>query len=253
MPLLNPSDPCDPRYPYETAHKPVFTALGDRAVTITLGTSIDEVTRRRVQSLCAALDAKPVPGIIEYVPAFASLTVHYDPVRVPPTSGGTSPYESFCALLTDALQRTRPASIPTPRTVTIPVAYGGEFGPDLEDVARHAGISADEVIALHTSGDYVVHMVGFIAGFGYLGGLPPKIATPRRATPRTRVPASTVGIGGSQTGVYPIDSPGGWNLIGRTPLRMFDPQRDPPTLLHAGDRVRFVAVAPEELQAVQPA
>lgn len=231
----------------------MFTALGDRAVTITLGTTIDEVTRLRVQSLCAALDAQPVPGLIEYVPAFASLTVHYDPARVPLASGGTSPYESLCALLTDALQRATPASIPTPRTVTIPVAYGGEFGPDLEDVARHAGISPDDVIALHTSGDYVVHMVGFIAGFGYLGGLPHKIATPRRATPRTLVPASTVGIGGSQTGVYPIDSPGGWNLIGRTPLTMFDPRRDPPTLLHAGDRVRFVALAPHELERVRPA
>lgn len=229
-----------------------FRPLGDRAVTITIGTHIDEPTRVRIQSLCAALEAHPVPGMIEYVPAFASLTVHYDPARVPASAfepdEDSTPYARFSTALRAVMQSAPAAAIAEPRVIEIPVVYGGTFGPDLEDVARHAGIAGQEVISLHTSGDYVVHMVGFIAGFGYLGGLPPRLATPRRATPRTRVPASSVAIGSSQTGVYPIDSPGGWNLIGRTPLRMFDATREPATLLRTGDRVRFIAITPDEFR-----
>jgi inhibitor of KinA len=221
--------------------------LGDRAVTVTVGDRIEEATRVRILSLCAALDDAPPAGMIEYVPAFASLTVHYDPARVPPADDQT-PYDAFSTALRSVLLDAPPRAPDTSQLVEIPVAYGDEFGPDLDDVARHAGISADEVVRLHTSGDYVVHMVGFIAGFGYLGGLPRRIATPRRAEPRTVVPASSVGIGGSQTGVYPVDSPGGWNLIGRTSLLMFDPARHPATLLHTGDRVRFVAISADRLR-----
>jgi inhibitor of KinA len=220
--------------------------LGDRAVTVTVGTRIDEATRVRILSLCAALDARPPEGLVVYVPAFASLTVHYDPARVPADASDSTPYERFGVALRAILESAPLHVAGDPRVIEVGVAYGGEFGPDLEDVARHAGVSADEVVRLHTSGDYVVHMVGFIAGFAYLGGLPARIATPRRAVPRTRVPASSVGIGGSQTGVYPVDSPGGWNVIGRTPLRMFDAVREPATLLRTGDRVRFVAITPDE-------
>ena len=224
-----------------------YRPLGDCAVTVTVGTRIDEPTRVRILSLCAVLDAQGVPGMIEYVPAFTSLTIHYDPARVPPGPPDTTPYARFSTALRRILQGAAPGISGTGRIVEIGVVYGGEYGPDLDDVAHGAGLPVEEVIRLHTSADYVVHMVGFIAGFGYLGGLPARLATPRRARPRMRVPASTVAIGGSQTGVYPVDSPGGWNLIGRTPLRMFDPAREPATLLHTGDRVRFVALAPEEI------
>jgi inhibitor of KinA len=140
------------------------------------------------------------------------------------------------------------AHLPPPRIVEIPVCYGGAFGPDLDDVAERHGLGSDDVVAIHTSGEYLVYMVGFMPGFAYLGGLDERIATPRRRSPRTAVPAGTVGIGGQQTGVYPLVSPGGWNLIGRTPLRIFDPARDEPTLLATGDRVRFRAIPLDEYQ-----
>ena len=224
-----------------------FRPLGDCAVTVTVGSRIDEPTRARILSLCAALDSRGVPGMTEFVPAFASLTVHYDPARVPPGPTDATPYARFSTALRHVLQGAADGPSDPPRVVEIGVVYGGEYGPDIEDVARRAGLPVEQVIRLHTGAEYVVHMVGFIAGFGYLGGLPSQLATPRRATPRTRVPASSVGIGGSQTGVYPVDSPGGWNLIGRTPLRMFDPAREPATLLRTGDRVRFISITPDEL------
>jgi KipI family sensor histidine kinase inhibitor len=132
------------------------------------------------------------------------------------------------------------------RTIEIPVAYGGEHGPDLADVAAHTGFTPAEVVRRHAAGEYVVYLLGFLPGFAFMGGLPPELATPRRAEPRVAVPARSVGIGGAQTGVYPLVSPGGWQLIGRTPLQMFDPAAAEPTLLRPGDRVRFVV---ESVQA----
>jgi len=238
-----------------------FSPLGDRAIIIQLGSSIDEATHRRVRSVCARLDAQPVPGMVEYVSAFASVAVHYDPARVPTrrgemgeensgrSTGATSAYARMVALLEAALENLEDETLPTPRTVEIPVCYGGVFGPDLEDVARHHALSPDEVVRIHAAGEYLVHMIGFLPGFPYLGGLSERIATPRRAEPRTVVPAGSVGIGGSQTGVYPVASPGGWQLIGRTPARLFTPEREEPTLLRAGDRVRFREISPGEFRA----
>ena len=217
--------------------------LGDRALTVRLGDSVDEATRRRVQATYARLAERAVPGVVELVPAFASVTVHYEPAGVPRAPGSAaSPYARLRALLDDALAGVADASPPPAASVEIPVRYGGDDGPDLDDVARRHAMSPDEVVRLHTAGDYVVHMLGFLPGFPYLGGLDPRLATPRRDVPRTVVPAGSVGIGGAQTGVYSIDSPGGWHLIGRTALRLFDAGRDPPTLLRAGDRVRFRSV-----------
>jgi inhibitor of KinA len=138
------------------------------------------------------------------------------------------------------------APVPESRLVEIPVCYGGEFGPDLEDVARHSELRPDEVIRLHSSAEYFAYFLGFMPGFAYLGGLPDSIATPRHATPRTRVAAGSVGIGGNQTGVYPLPSPGGWRLIGRTPAVLFSPERNPPALLEMGDLVKFVPITREE-------
>lgn len=223
-----------------------FTPLGDRAVTVTFGSTIDETTHRRVRAATARLDDRRPAGVVDLAPAFASVAVHYDPARVEPGHG--SPYDRLVAILEHLLDDLRVESIPAPRQVEIPVCYGGELGPDLADVATRHSLSPDDVVRLHADADYLVYMVGFMPGFAYLGGLPDAIATPRRATPRTSVPAGAVGIGGRQTGVYPLVSPGGWNLIGRTPLKIFNIAREPATLLAAGDRVRFRPISSAEFR-----
>jgi inhibitor of KinA len=224
-----------------------FTPLGDRAVMITLGAAIDEATHRLVRSASVRIDRRPPAGFLDQVPAFTSIAVHYDPLIA---ARGTTktPYARVVEELTAALDGLTAEKLPPARLVEIPVCYGGAMGPDLDDVARGHDMTAEEVVRLHTSGDYLVYMVGFMPGFAYLGGLSPKLATPRRTTPRTVVPAGTVGIGGSQTGVYPLDSPGGWNLIGKTPLAIFDIGRAQPALLATGDRVRFRAITETEFR-----
>ncbi len=217
---------------------PRFAPLGDRAVMITLGDAIDEATHRRVRAVTAWLDATAPTGVVDLVPAFTSVAVHYDPARVR-ANDDASPYEGLVAELRASLAGVSVDALPEPRTVEIPVCYGGALGPDLDDVARRHDLTADDVVRIHSGGEYLVYMVGFMPGFAYLGGLSERIATPRRSVPRTAVPAGTVGIGGEQTGVYPLESPGGWNLIGRTPLRVFDIARADPALLVTGDRVRF--------------
>lgn len=226
----------------------LFSPLGDRAVLITLGDSIDEATHRRVRAVTARIDAEPPPGFVDRVPAFASIAVHYEPTHVE-ASDDQSPYDVFVEHLRRLLAEVRDDLLPPPRIVEIPVCYGGDLGPDIDDVARQHGITAQEVVDMHASGDYLVYMVGFMPGFAYLGGLSPRLATPRRQTPRTAVPAGSVGIGGEQTGVYPLVSPGGWNLIGRTPLRIFDIGREEAALLATGDRVRFRPITIDEFNA----
>jgi inhibitor of KinA len=228
--------------------------LGDRALIVHLGDSIDEVTHRRVRAVCARLDEHPPRGMIEYVPAYASITLHYEPLALeePGAGAGTdSPYTRFASIVRAALANVAEATTQAERLVEIPVYYGGEHGPDIEEVARQHELLPSEVARLHAEGEYRVYMLGFAPGFAYLGGLPQRIATPRRQVPRTNVPAGSVGIGGNQTGVYAIASPGGWQLIGRTPLRLFDAKRTPPALLAVGDRVRFRAIAPDEYARAQ--
>lgn len=229
--------------------------LGDAAVVVRLGDSIDEATHRRVRAYSARLEARPVPGMTEYSPAFASVTVYYDPARVhheaaEPGGGraraGAAPCDVVVAALEALLDGLEAVEPPPGRELEIPVVYGGRWGPDLDAVASRAGLSPAEVAELHASGEYRVYMVGFAPGFPYLAGLPSRLATPRRAVPRTAVPAGSVGIAGRQTGVYPVESPGGWQIIGRTPVPLFSPDRDPPTLLRIGDRVRFRAIEPGE-------
>ncbi len=222
--------------------------LGDRAVVIRLGESISESVHRRVRAACARLEERVIPGMVEYVPAFASVTVHYDPVAAAGAGAG-QPYHRVADAIRAALADLDGGEAPAARLVEIPVCYGGELGPDLEQLAREHGMGVEEVVRIHAGADYLVHMLGFAPGFPYLGGLPERIATPRRATPRARVPAGSVGIGGDQTGVYPIESPGGWHLIGRTPLPLFSPSAEPPTLLRMGDRVRFRSISIEEYRA----
>jgi inhibitor of KinA len=222
-----------------------FSPLGDRAITITLGTAIDEATHRLVRATTQALAARGIAGITDVVPAFASVTIHYDPAAVS-GDAAASPHARLLAQVRETVAGVRAEHLPAPRVIEIPVCYGGELGPDLDDVAQRHSLTTDEVVRIHAEGDYLVYMVGFMPGFAYLGGLSDRIATPRRASPRTAVPAGSVGIGGQQTGVYPMESPGGWNLIGRTPLKIFDIAREEQTLLATGDRVRFVPISADE-------
>jgi inhibitor of KinA len=226
-----------------------FSPLGDQGVTITLGDSIDEPTHRRVRAVVARLDRDRPVGMIDRVAAFASVAVHYDPAVVAASVDGVAPYERFIATLGELLDDVEDEALAPARVVEIPVCYGNELGPDIADVAARHGFTEEEVVSIHTAGDYLVYMVGFMPGFAYLGGLDPRIATPRRSSPRKAVPAGAVGIGGQQTGVYPMVSPGGWNLIGRTPRAIFDIGRDEPALLATGDRVRFRPISREEFDA----
>jgi inhibitor of KinA len=211
---------------------PQVEPLGDSALLIRFGERIDEAVQRRVRALCARLHKGFPAGAIEIVPAFTTVGVHYDP-------RGTRYSELAAALMGFTTDLDEEPATPA-RVVTVPVRYGGEHGPDLQYVARHAGLDVEQVVAIHTGAEYLVHMIGFAPGFPYLGGLDARLACPRRNAPRTSVPAGSVGIGGNQTGVYPIESPGGWQIIGRTSLPLFTPHREPAALLRPGDRVRFV-------------
>lgn len=229
-----------------------FAPLGDRAVMITVGHTIDEPTNRLVRAVSARLDAAPPAGVVDQVPAFVSVAVHYDPARVE-GDARLSPYERIVLDLQQLLATVRPEQLPEPRRVEIPVCYGGDLGPDLQDVADRHALTPDEVVRIHSGGEYLVYMIGFMPGFAYLGGLSERIVTPRRSSPRMAVPAGSVGIGGEQTGVYPLESPGGWNLIGRTPLRIFDASRAEPTLLTTGDRVVFQPISRDEFDSLAQA
>lgn len=228
---------------------PVVEASGDHYCRVVCGDRIDTATHERVRRAFAALEAAGLGGVENLHPAYATVGVSLDPRRV----GVGAMTEAIAGVLRDAVA----IELPPPDRVEVPVAYGGEWGPDLADVARHAGLTPDEVVARHSAATYLVHFLGFSPGFPYLGGLPPELATPRLPTPRPRVPAGSVAIGGAQTGVYPRATPGGWRLIGRTPLPMFDPHRPSPALLALGDRVVFRALPPDtgpssEARAVAP-
>ena len=228
--------------------------LGDSALIVELGDAINESTHLRVQAAWRALTVEPMPGVSEAVPAYTTVTLFYDPAQV--VQAG-APADNIVAWL-DTRVRERlkdpPKSAKTkPRTVEVPVCYGGDFGPDLTRVATQAKLSLEEVVKRHAKAEYRVHLIGFAPGFPYLGGLPKELVTPRHTKPRMEVPAGSVGIGGEQTGIYPQVTPGGWNLIGRTPLRLFRPEDDPPVLLQAGDIVKFRPVTPEEFGKLQEA
>lgn len=162
-----------------------------------------------------------------------------------------SPFEVVSSILQSKLENEQTEKELDHRTVSIPVCYGGEYGPDLEYVARHHNLTPEEVISIHSEGEYLAYMIGFAPGFPFLGGLSEKIATPRRSSPRTSIPAGSVGIAGMQTGVYPISTPGGWQLIGQTPIKLFLPEQNPPSLLQAGDIVKFEPISKEEYQELQ--
>lgn len=218
--------------------KPRYLVAGDSSLVVELGEGIDPAVNRRVQGLARLIRERGPAGVVEVVPSYRSVLVYYRPWELP-----------LHALLGWLARVELYESDPGPsRLVRIPVAYGGEFGPDLDEIARFSRLSPEEVVALHSAPEYLVYCLGFAPGFPFLGKVPPEIAMPRLATPRTRVPGGSVGIAGEQTGIYPADSPGGWRLLGRTPLSLFIPHRDPPALLKPGDRVRLVPVSAREFR-----
>lgn len=220
--------------------RPRLRWSGDTLILVEVGTEMALDVNARVTALASRLVEARVRGVRDVVPAYASVGVHVDPRRFDQAA-------LEAAVETHADDARRPSAS---RVVEIPVRYGGDDGPDLDDVAAFAGCTPDEVVRRHAAGRYHVYMLGFLPGFAYLGGVDPSIGMPRRSSPRPVVPPGSVGIAGAQTGVYPYASPGGWQLIGRTPVAMFDPARETPALLAPGDTVRFVPIGDAEWQSL---
>ena len=221
---------------------PEFSPVGDLAVRLAFGAEISPRLNAVISRFCRRLQSEPVRGVTEWVPGYAAVTVYYRPWLIG--------YDALCGELARRTEETENAPPPEARRVEIPVCYGGEYGPDLGEVQAAHGLTPAEVIERHAGGEYLVYFLGFLPGFPYLGGLDTALATPRRATPRLRVPAGSVGIAGAQTGVYPLETPGGWQIIGRTPLRLYDPDRQPPALLAASDHVRFLPITARQFEEI---
>ena len=235
--------------------------LGDSALIIRVREQFHdavEETLDQVLGVFQQLRKAAIPGVIELAPAYTSVAVFFDPVAFSKSSETSDNlFDSLATRIREIVapgaDRRKQARISRSnvRVVEIPVCYHPDFAPDIDDVARHAQMSKEQVVAIHSTAAYRVACVGFVPGFPFLAGLPKKLATPRRDTPRKEIPPGSVGIGGTQTGIYPLRSPGGWNLIGRTPLKLFDPVKNPPTLVSPGDRVRFRAITREEFQSLK--
>jgi inhibitor of KinA len=217
---------------------PRFTRAGDSAIVVEFEERIDAAINSRCIALAEAVRTCDVPGVREVVPAYRSVTVYFDPLR--------TEHARLLEVLKQSAREMSPVAESSAQVHRVPVCYGGDFGPDLGDIARFNQLSEDAVVAMHLTPAYRVFMLGFAPGFAYLGIVDERIAAPRRATPRTRVPAGSVGIAAGQTGIYPIPTPGGWQLIGRTPLTVFDPSRPRPSLFHPGDTVRFFQIGVDE-------
>ncbi|MBR5109657.1 MAG: 5-oxoprolinase subunit PxpB [Clostridia bacterium] len=215
---------------------------GDSSVLIVFGDTISAEINQRISSTVQLIRAQRIEGIVDMIPAFVSLLINYNPLVIS--------YDALKKRLEKILQLETKASETVKRVFEIPVCYGGEYGPDLKNIAAHAGLSEREVIDIHTSCDYLIYMLGFLPGFCYLGGLDERIHTPRLETPRLKIPAGSVGIGGKQTGIYPMDSPGGWQLMGKTPVKTYDPERDPAILVQAGEYIRFVEIGEAEFKRI---
>ncbi|WP_458122501.1 5-oxoprolinase subunit PxpB [Paenibacillus sp. Z6-24] len=228
--------------------------LGDSAVLIEFGSGVQEDTLAVIQTVARQIEEDPFPGWIECVPSYTTLAVYYDlaVLSLMSHSGDIGVYEKVSQLVEQRLLAAVTAEVDQDSTIVeIPVCYGGEYGPDLDGIAAANGLTAAEVIHIHAGAEYTVYAIGFAPGFPYLGGMPPQIAAPRKATPRLTIPAGSVGIAGTQTGIYPLETPGGWQLIGRTPIRLFRPEGSPPSLLESGHRVRFRPITAEQYVRLQ--
>ncbi|KIX12206.1 5-oxoprolinase subunit PxpB [Dethiosulfatarculus sandiegensis] len=223
--------------------KPLLRMMGDRGFLVELGDEIAPLINRKVRMLTSALDQDVPEGVLEIVPTYRSILMIYDPLLTTPAK-----LEKEISILLDRLDSIQ---IPEPTVVHIPVCYGGEHGPDLEHVAKTHDLSTEEVIRIHSEPEYLIYMIGFTPGFPFLGGLPEILTTPRLESPRVLVPAGSVGIANNQTGMYSIDSPGGWQLIGRSPLKPFQPEKENPFLYQAGDYLKFDPIPPEEYDRIR--
>ena len=215
----------------------ILTA-GDASLLIEFGEEISPEINAKITVTVQLMKEQHIEGVVDIIPAFCSLLINYDP-RV-------LSYDDISKRMKRLLKMDIKAGESRRRVFEIPVCYGGQYGPDLANIAEHAGLTEEEVIKIHSSRDYLIYMLGFLPGFCYLGGLDERIHTPRLANPRLKINAGSVGIGGSQTGIYPLDSPGGWQLMGMTPVKTYDPDREVPILLSAGDYIRFIPVDEEE-------
>ncbi len=218
--------------------KTIYRWLGDRGLVLEFGDEISFEINQRVRRMALAIQTEAIQGIIETVPTYRSLLIVYNPLLIP-----IDLLKRCLEKIEEGLQET---PLPEPKLTKIPVVYGGVYGPDLEFVAQYHGISSEEVIRLHCSKPYWIYMIGFMPGYPYMGELPEGLNTPRLKTPRLSVPKGSVAIAQRQTGIYSMESPGGWQIIGRTPLELFDPQREPPALLRMGDQVQFYPISEKE-------
>ena len=224
-------------------HYARFERASDQSLLIYFGDQITVEAHERIRKLLRLLELEPVPGIRNLHPAYCSLLVKFDPLKVS--------HEELEATLKQYLNRLNTVSLPQPREIEIPVCYGDEYGPDLDEVAAIHGLTPAKAIELHSSISYLVYFLGFVPGFAYLGELPDALVTPRLPHPRRKVPAGSVGIAGNQTGVYPVSTPGGWRLLGRTPIPIFRADREALSLLTIGDRVRFTSITPERFAELE--
>jgi inhibitor of KinA len=220
-----------------------FKPASDQSLLVYLGRKVTLHAHERVRKLLCLLESEPISGIRNLHPAYCSLLVVFDPLKLS--------HRELVAILRGYLRRLQAIRLPAPRKVQIPTCYGGEFGPDLDEVARLHEMTPAQVVRLHCSVTYVVYFLGFVPGFAYLGGLPEALATPRLPSPRRSTPPGSVGIADNQTGVYPFATPGGWRLIGRTPIVMFRPDRNNMSLLTIGDRVSFTPISVAQFTALQ--
>lgn len=220
-----------------------FQPASDRSLLVYFGENITLNSHKRVRQMLRLLELEPVAGVRNLHPAYCSLLINFDALKLS--------HDELESILRGYLQRLDEVRLPEPRQIEIPVSYGGEFGPDLDEVATICGITLDQAIELHCSVTYVVYFLGFVPGFAYLGELPDALATSRLPTPRRSVPPGSVGIAGKQTGVYPFTTPGGWRLIGRTPIAMFRPDRNDMSFLSIGDHVRFTPISSAEFAVLE--
>lgn len=216
---------------------------GDSSMLIVFGNEVSPEINRRITATIELLKNQHIEGVIDMIPSYCALLINYKPEIIP--------YSVIRKRLETILAMDVKTGVSAKHIVEIPVCYGGEFGPDLPYIAEHAGMTQEEVIKVHSSRDYLIYMIGFLPGFCYLGGLDERIHTPRLANPRIRIREGSVGIGGSATGIYPMDSPGGWQLMGLTPVKTFDAGRDVPILLQAGWYVRFVPIDENEFDRIR--